>query len=79
MNRSRPSRTMTTIMGVVAMAVLLCAVVAVDVIGERRGGKDHAALFSCFALTIALSVFLPIRPDLMASAQAIRRHLDDLE
>jgi len=60
---------MTTIVVLVAIAVLLCAALAFAVMGDHMGSMNHAALFCCFVLTVSLSVFLLVRPDQSAGEQ----------
>jgi len=59
----------TTIVVLVAIAVLLCAALAFAVMGDHMGGMNHAVLLCCFILTAALSVFLLARPHHTAAEQ----------
>ena len=68
-NSRRRSRTITTIVVLVAIAVLLCAALAFAVMGDHMGGMNNAALVCCFVLTVALSVFLLVPPDHTAAEQ----------
>src|SRR6266700_3870484 len=68
-SRRLSPRMMTTIVVLVAIAVLLCAALAFAVMGDHMGGMNHAALLCCFILTAALSVFLLARPHHTAAEQ----------
>jgi hypothetical protein len=63
MSRCRESRSIAVLIVLVAIAVLLCASLAVALMGvDHMAGMDHGALFCCLLLVVSLTLFAFIHP-----------------
>jgi hypothetical protein len=56
------SKATTVLVVVIVLAVLVCASLALAMMGDHMGSMGHAAVFCCFVLAVALTSLVLGRP-----------------